>query len=189
MKDNSKNLSDADLTMLRALLSDELYESDQLFKRPPPKFKSKLSKPTFDHSSGLANSSDVGNFLIDEYNSVEDGYEEMMEIENKVLEEDLIDILMDIGPATREVAPLKLKRKHKLKAKTVVKFQAPPADPTVAFEDADPDLSLDQHLFDHHSFYHLLGLSNLRKILAHKLDTLNLSYSSFEDLDLSLDHE
>ena len=57
--------------------------------------------------------------------------EEEMDIEQKVLEQDLTDIFMDIGPATRELAPLKLKkaRGYRLKSKTLHRFLAPPVDP------------------------------------------------------------
>ena len=43
------------------------------------------------------------------------GTEEEMEAEQRVLEQDLTDIFMDLGPATRELAPLKLKRPQKIK--------------------------------------------------------------------------
>jgi hypothetical protein len=85
---------------------------------------------------------------------------------------------MDLGGATRELAPLKLKkpRGFKLKAKTIHKFLAPPVDP--AIELLDEDLDKDPHLFDHNMFYHLLGLSNLRKVMWPKLEILNLTVTS-----------
>jgi hypothetical protein len=40
---------------------------------------------------------------------------------------------MDLGAATREIAPLKLKKQkgYKLKAKTIHKYNAPPVDPAI----------------------------------------------------------
>ncbi len=88
-----------------------------------------------------------------------------MEVEQKVLEQDLMDIFMDLGAVTRELAPLKLKKQkgYKLKSKTIHKFLAPSVDPAIELQ--EEDLDKDSHLYDHHMFYHMLGLSNLRKIM------------------------
>lgn len=104
--------------------------------------------------------------------------------------EDLTDIFMDIGPASRELAPLKLKRPDKLKSKTLVKV---------------PRANDDNHLFNNHMFHHMLGLSNLNKgkdllltlsiVLRQKARELNLSDMSpdrdYDDsfvMETSYDH-
>lgn len=107
--------------------------------------------------------------------------EEEQEIEQRQLEEDLTDIFMDIGPPTRELAPLKLSRPshHKLKTKALIKLNVPQADPSIDpadIDDADPDF----HLFNNHMFHHLSGLSNLKKILESKALSLDLEFSSPE---------
>jgi hypothetical protein len=85
---------------------------------------------------------------------------------------------MDLGAATRELAPLKLKKQrgYKLKAKPIQKFMAPSVDPAIELQDEDVDK--DPHLFDHHMFYHMLGLSNLRKVMWPKFEVLNITICS-----------
>ena len=84
---------------------------------------------------------------------------------------------MDLGPPTRLLAPLKLRHAPSVAPQTLLKLKSPPADPSI--DPSDPDL--DPHLFDHSLFYHLCGLSNLRRILAPKCAELDLSLSSCDD--------
>lgn len=87
-----------------------------------------------------------------------DEMDEADETEQRNLQEDLTDIFMDLGPMTRELAPLKYKRKQgeKLKSKTLVRVKGLPSV-------GEHEIDLDQYLFGHHYFHHLVGLSSLRK--------------------------
>jgi|LauGreDrversion4_2_1035121.scaffolds.fasta_scaffold96893_1 hypothetical protein len=86
---------------------------------------------------------------------------------------------MDLGAATRELAPLKHKKTkgYRLQSKTLLRFLAPPVDPSIDLVD-DVELEKDPHLYDHRMFYHVIGLSNLRKIMWPKLEVLNLTVNS-----------
>jgi len=84
---------------------------------------------------------------------------------------------MDLGPATRLLAPLKLRHAPAVAPQNLIKLKPPPADPSI-----DPtDTNVDAHLFNHSMFHHLCGLSNLRRILAPKCYELDLSLSSCDD--------
>lgn len=161
-----KNIHEGDVAILKQWFKDELYESDQIqhMKRMAPSNRQRrkktspfevLNQSSRDNTrqSGIANTS--GNYLNEDLgNSLllaeEDGVmnEEENEVEQRHLVEDLTDIFMDIGPASRELAPLKLKRPEKLMSKTLVKV---------------PRANDDNHLFNNHMFHHMLGLSNLNK--------------------------
>jgi hypothetical protein len=126
---------------LRRLFKDELHESDQIqyMKRLTGKQRRarKLSPP-FDvlnqssrdygkhNQSGIANASGAGNFIAEDLgNSLlfgdDDGNDEENEVEQRYLVEDLTDIFMDLGPVSRELAPLKLRKQKNLKSTTVIK--------------------------------------------------------------------
>ncbi len=61
----------------------------------------------------------------------------------------------------------------------LTKITPPPATSTI--DPFDDDIHKDSHLFDQHMFYHIIGLSNLRRILAPKALELDLSLSDCED--------
>jgi hypothetical protein len=65
---------------------------------------------------------------------------------------------MDIGPVTRELAPLKYKRapNEKLKCKTKVKVKPIPPG-------SENQVDMDDYLFGTNYFHHLVGLSSIRK--------------------------
>ena len=93
------------------------------------------------NQSGIANTSGVQNYLMNDDlgmgNSIvyfppdEDGQivDEETEIEYQQLMEGLEEIFMDLGPVSRELAPLKLERpkEMKLKSKTILKVKALPS--------------------------------------------------------------
>ena len=186
---NEKNNSEADLEMLKTLLKDQLFESEQIqyCKRQLKERGRKRSDKNKDlevmsEKSGIADTSGVQAYFHDDSKLFDEEFgatQEEMEVEQRVLEQDLTDIFMDLGPATRELAPLKLKRPQRIKTKTIIKFIAPIVDPVV--EIGDEDLEKDPHLFDYHMFHHISGISNLRKIMDPKLESLNITVSSGED--------
>lgn len=60
------------------------------------------------------------------------GFEEELEMENKYLAQELKDIFMDLGPPTRQLAPLKLRHKPSEKPiKNLIKLQPPPVHPSI----------------------------------------------------------
>lgn len=114
---------------------------------------------------GPGNTADELNSML---NFGDDDNEEVDESEQRNLQEDLADIFMDIGPVTRELAPLKYKRKgHQLKSKTLLKVKGLPSV-------GSHEIDLDRYLFNHHYFHHLVGLSSLKKVLQPIAEDLNL---------------
>lgn len=79
---------------------------------------------------------------------------------------------MDLGPASRELAPLKLKKpkNFKLKSKTFLKVKTP-----LYF---DEEIDEDEHLFNYHMFHHLLGMSNLKKSKQFYVYKISCSYAT-----------
>lgn len=85
---------------------------------------------------------------------------------------------MDLGPVTRELAPLKLKpaKDTQIKSKTVRKYKVPNDAPGV-------EVDMDQQLFGHHMFHHLMGLSNMRKVIKPIAEELNLQELTSDEDD------
>lgn len=94
------------------------------------------------NKSGIANTS--GNYLDEEedhesllFNEDEGGLfglnqEEELEMENQQLDLDLRDIFMDLGPPTRQLAPLKLRHKPlNEKLQNLIKITPPPATSSI----------------------------------------------------------
>lgn len=112
------------------------------------------------------------------FGTADDTVDEDLELENRYLQEDLTDIFMDLGPITRELAPLKLKpaKGTKVKSKTVRKYKIPIDVPGI-------EIDMDLQLFGHHMFHHILGLSNMSKALRPIVDELNLQELTSDEDD------
>ena len=167
-----------DRDLVKELFKDELYESDQIeHMQLRRRFNDSL---LHDESINLAD--------LDE-----ERLKEEAAIDQKALNSNLACIFMDIGPASRELAPQKLKRdlKKPMKAKAVLRV---PVTKNVKGHNLIDSEYFD-HLYNHHMFHHMLGLSSLKKTLIPTLRELHLPDGfEFEDdedsftKDQSYDH-
>lgn len=84
---------------------------------------------------------------------------------------------MDLGPASRELAPLKLKRPKNLKhqSQVILKVKMPKAPTNQRTQDpASVEDEREDHLFNNHMFHHMIGLSNLKKTLRNRAEEFNI---------------
>ncbi|CDW74553.1 UNKNOWN [Stylonychia lemnae] len=76
--------------------------------------------------------------------------------------ENLSDIHMDLGGLTREIAPLKHKKIDDKKISDKIYVNLHSTDD-------------EENLVGYHFFHHIIGLSNLKKLMKDKIDELNIS--------------